>query len=425
MMLELKKGATLLLDGPAKMQLRTGEASVLGAPVKPTEQVIVRRGKHLPFEALVDSQVELALGDSASYVMEDASAIPPSWRSSVEEILSSKQCGTVLVMGGVDAGKTGFCTYLANKAVQRKRQVALIDGDVGQSDLGPPGTISFSHIREPIIELFTQYAQDLRFVGATSPSGKVESVLHAVEALRKKAENCPMDLLVVNTDGWVEGDEAVRYKTRLAATVRPDIVVALKKGDELSPILNGLSDTKVLVLDSPSCVKKRDRETRKMLREAAYRKYMREPKSRFFPLSWVNLEGNLALNNNNGSTLKKRVESLLGKEVLHCEDQPGCVTVWLGRKIRLENGQKEQLESEFGKQVHLLCQGDEEGLVVTLENSEGTILGIGTIGSIDFNKQTITVKTSVTEPVSKITVGCIKLDQNGHEAENWLENSES
>jgi polynucleotide 5'-hydroxyl-kinase GRC3/NOL9 len=424
-MLALKKGTTLLLDGPAKMQLRTGELSVLGAPVNVAEQVIVRRGKRLPFEALVDSQVELALGDSASYTIEDVSAIPPSWRSSAEEILSSKQCRTVLVMGGVDAGKTGFCTYLANIAVQKKRQVALLDGDVGQSDLGPPGTVSLSYIKEPIIELFSLGAQELRFIGATSPSGKTESVLHAVEALMKKVEGHPSDLLVVNTDGWVEGDKAVEYKIRLASTVRPDIVVALQNGNELSPILDMLADTKILTLNSPSCVKRRDRETRKLLREAAYRKYLKEPKVRFFPLSWVNLEGDLALGDNSGSSLKMQVESLLRKEVLHCEDKPDCVAIWLSRKIQLENGQKEKLELELGKQVHLFCQGDEEGLVVALENSDGTILGIGTIGGINFNKQTIAVKTSVTEPVSKITIGCIKLDKNGHETGNKLENLES
>jgi polynucleotide 5'-hydroxyl-kinase GRC3/NOL9 len=424
-MLNLKKGATLLLDGPAKMQLRTGELSVLGAPVNISEQVIVRRGKRLPFEALVDSRIELALGDSASYTIEDVSSIPPSWRSSVEKILSSKQCRTVLVMGGIDAGKTGFCTYLANMAVQKKRQVALLDGDVGQSDLGPPGTISLSYIKEPIIELFSQYAQELRFIGATSPSGKAEFVLHAVEALMKKVEDLPLDLLVVNTDGWVEGDKVVGYKTCLTSTVKPDIVVALQNGNELSPILDMLADMKILTLDSPSCVKRRDRETRKLLREAAYRKYLKEPKFRFFPLSWVNLEGDLALGNNSGSSLKMQVESLLGKEVLHCEDKLNCVVIWLGRKIRLEDGQKEKLELELGKQVHLLRQGDEEGLVVALENSDGTILGIGTMSGINFNKQTITVRTSVTEPVSKITIGCIKLDKNGHETGNYLENLES
>jgi polynucleotide 5'-hydroxyl-kinase GRC3/NOL9 len=390
-----------------------------------SEQVIVRRGKRLPFEALVDSRIELALGDSASYTIEDVSSIPPSWRSSVEKILSSKQCRTVLVMGGIDAGKTGFCTYLANMAVQKKRQVALLDGDVGQSDLGPPGTISLSYIKEPIIELFSQYAQELRFIGATSPSGKAEFVLHAVEALMKKVEDLPLDLLVVNTDGWVEGDKVVGYKTCLTSTVKPDIVVALQNGNELSPILDMLADMKILTLDSPSCVKRRDRETRKLLREAAYRKYLKEPKFRFFPLSWVNLEGDLALGNNSGSSLKMQVESLLGKEVLHCEDKLNCVVIWLGRKIRLEDGQKEKLELELGKQVHLLRQGDEEGLVVALENSDGTILGIGTMSGINFNKQTITVRTSVTEPVSKITIGCIKLDKNGHETGNYLENLES
>ncbi|MCW4019989.1 MAG: Clp1/GlmU family protein [Candidatus Bathyarchaeota archaeon] len=415
MKLKVEKEKTLLVDGPARIQLLSGKATVLGARVKAGEQVVVRRGKRMVLEALRGCKVELILGGSASYTQIDGSSIPPSWKEAVDEILSKETRKTVLVIGGVDSGKTSFCTYLTNSALNAKRKVALLDGDLGQSDIGPPGTVSLSFIKEPTFDFHNLRSENLYFIGVTSPSRKVMVIVDAFKALRDEALERGAGLLIINTDGWVEGDDAVSYKTRLEQAVGSDAVAAIQKEDELAPILDASSDVKTFVVGSPPNIKKRDWETRKLLRESAYIKYLKDSKVRSFPLSWVKIDGDLKLNGEKMFQMKARIESLLGKEVLHCEEASDSVIFILRKRDKLEEDALKRLESEFDKRTIGLHEGDEEGILVALGDTQGRILGFGTIDNINFKKRTIKICTPVDEAVSKIHVGCIKLDREGKE----------
>lgn len=46
--------------------------------------------------------------------------------------------GVLLVVGGADSGKSTFGRYLYEQQRRLGRSVAFIDGDPGQSALGPP-----------------------------------------------------------------------------------------------------------------------------------------------------------------------------------------------------------------------------------------------------------------------------------------------
>ena len=82
-----------------------------------------------------------------------------------------------------------------------------------------------------------------------------------------------------------------------------------------------------------------------------------------------------------------------------------------------------KLESELGKQVLWLRWGDEEGLIVALEDASGKVLGLGTVGAVDFDKGTISFNTSVEVPVAKIVIGQIRLDAEGREIGLVFQNS--
>ncbi|MEM2936141.1 MAG: Clp1/GlmU family protein, partial [Candidatus Bathyarchaeia archaeon] len=171
--LSFSEGKTLLIDGPASLLLLKGNVSILGATLKVGERIVIREGKRLPLEIKKTSVLDLRMGENASLTEVDGSTIPPSWRDSSEAILSNKKFMTVMVMGAVDSGKTSFCTYLINKALEKGRNVGIVDADLGQSDVGPPGTIGFSHVTRPVRDPFEMEAEDACFVGVTSPSRAV------------------------------------------------------------------------------------------------------------------------------------------------------------------------------------------------------------------------------------------------------------
>jgi len=423
MVLALEKEKTLLIDGPARVRVLSGKTSVLGAPIEPGQEIVVRKGKRMPFEALQGSKIELTLGGSASYAEVEGSSIPPSWRDAAGEILARKESKTILVMGGVDSGKTSFSTYLANLALNSRYKVALVDGDPGQSEIGPPGAISLSFVKSPVVDLFRSNAEDLVFIGVTSPSKKIKEILDAVRIMKQEALQKGANFLIINTDGWVEGEGALSYKVRLVEAAAPDIAVAIQSGNELASILGELGDVKVFVVESPGDIKKRDRETRKLLRESAYKKYLKQAKLRSFPLSWVEIGGDMRLNTENDSHLRTRIEQIVGGNILHCEETPDCILFLLGGGNRLSQEEIIRLESEFGKRVTELHLGGEEGLLVALEDRQGKVLGIGTMRDIDYERRTMKIYTSVEQAVSKIHVGCIKLDTEGNEIGCIIENS--
>lgn len=415
----IERGKVLLVDGPACIALHSGTMRVFGAQVKAGEHLVVRRGRRIPLEAVDDSQIEILLGNAASCTIIDEDPIPPSWKDAVNKVLSVDGRVEVAVVGGIDSGKTSFCIYLTNMALSLGRKVALIDGDLGQSDIGPPGTLGLSVVKKPIIDPFNLKPDHLVFIGITSPYKVIEQTINGLVELRNKAVSLGSDFIVINTDGWVEGDEAVSYKCRLIERLEPNFVIALESSEILKPITDSLvnMEAEVLVSESPKNIKKRDRETRKIIREASYKRYLRDAKVRSMPLNWIKVGGNLEIRGKIDQPLKGKIEESIGKKVVYCENLQNFIILVLKEEAKLSDEEKTKLTAVLNKPVKVIREGDEKGLLVALEDSEGNVLGIGIIHCVDFERGILKVYTNVEDTVSSVRVGQIRLDENGNEIE--------
>ena len=412
---DMDEGKTLLVDGPASISLLSGEISVLGAPLQLEENLIVREGKRLPLWARIKSAVELRLGEGASVNETYAGTIPSSWENTARELLSLDKPVTVTVIGGVDSGKTSFCTFLVNAAVKEKLKTAIIDADLGQSDIGPPSTVGFNFVAEPIKDLFEINAQDAFFVGSASPSGAISKIIDGLDFLKAKVIDQAPDFVIINTDGWVEGEEASAYKVRLAKVCGSNAVVGLQQKNELNPILDALQEIKVFTIDSPQLVKPRDREKRKLLRELNYKKYLKEAKMQTFSLSWIKVKNSIF---GSGSQIHgKRLEvlnNLLQNKTVYSEETVATILVVLKSKGITEE-QVKAAEGNFGKRVKVILKGDEEGLLVGFKNEENNFLGIGILHEVDYKRKILKVYTSLNHKPYMLCFGQIKLNKNFRE----------
>jgi len=412
----VKKGKTLLVDGPASVNLLSGGAKVLGATLKAGEKVVIREGKRMPFEVNKRVVFDLMLGESATFEETEGSTIPASWENASMEIISYKKPVTVMVMGGVDSGKTSFCTYLANKALKRRGKIAIIDGDLGQSDIGPPSTIGFGFVTTPIKDLFEMEAENAYFVGLTSPSRAVNRVIEGLNTLKGRVLETGINFLIINTDGWIEGEDAAGYKVRLTERVAPNIVVGIQQGDELTPILTALKGTKTLIIDSPPMIHKRNREKRKVLRDLSYKKYLKEARVQSFPLNWVKVEGapfgtGVPLT----TEQMEKVRKSLGISLVYGEETPTTFFVVLKGDQWVNEELMKRIEEGFGKTVKMIREGEEQGLLLALLDALGNFLGIGVLCGVDYKRRVMKVYTPVSENVSTIHVGQMKLDKGGGE----------
>ncbi len=231
------------------------------------------------------------------------------------------------------------------------------------------------------------------------------------EGLRKA-----IDFLVINTDGWVLGEEAVQYKLRLTRHIVPSLVVGIQQQDELTPLLKVLKGIKVISIDSPPAIKKRDREKRKILRELSYKKYLKEAKVQSFSLSKVK-SGDFSFGK--GATPDdqrlEKVRTKLGVNPLYCEETPNSIVIVSGKNQQVDEEQIINLEEELGKKVNLMREGEEQGLLVGLHDEEEKFMGIGILSKIDYERHIIQVYTPVTANVASIMVGQVKLDRQGRE----------
>jgi polynucleotide 5'-hydroxyl-kinase GRC3/NOL9 len=412
---DIDEGKTLLVDGPASVSLLSGEISVLGAPLQLEENMIVREGKRLPLWARIKSTVELRLGEEASVNETDTGTIPSSWENTARELLSLDKPVTVTVIGGVDSGKTSFCTFLVNAAVKEKLKTAIIDADLGQSDIGPPSSVGFNFVAKPIKDLFEINAQDAFFVGSASPSGAISKIIDGLDFLKAKVLDQAPDFVIINTDGWVEGEEASAYKVRLAKVGGSNAVVGLQQKNELNPILEALQEIKVFTIASPQLVKPRDREKRKLLRELSYKKYLKEAKMQSFSLGWITVKNSLL---GSGSQIHgKRLEvlnNLLQNKTVYSEETVATILVVLKGKGITEE-QVKAAEGNFGKRIKVILKGDEKGLLVGFKNEENNFLGIGVLHEVDYKRKIIKVYTPLNHKPYMLCFGQIKLNKNFRE----------
>jgi len=379
---QVDKGKTLLVDGPASVTVASGKAEVFGFQPKNNSRILIREGKRLPFVVEETASFTISLGNTGGVEEVAGSTIPPSWIGAFDILRSlQKKPAVVMVIGGVDSGKTSFCTYLINRLIGEKYSVSILDEDMGQSDIGPPCTIAYAHVTKPVTDLFNLEGESAFFVGATSPSEAADITVEGTALLISEILGRTVDFMVVNTDGWAEGEGAVEFKSRLASALKPDVVFCLQPKDDVPSLCaafgDALGEFREERAESPVAVRPRDREKRRSLRELGYAKYLGNAKVKSFSL--------------------KRLK----------------VKEFCGTSSSNSNSKAEVAEKP--KKSAAFRQCEEKGLLVGLQDNQNKFLGIGITQGVDYTRQMLKVRTSVSAEPSCIVLGKVRLDENLHE----------
>ncbi|MCD6210776.1 MAG: hypothetical protein J7J01_07825 [Methanophagales archaeon] len=220
-------------------------------------------------------------------------------KEAVEDALKRKRTSqpTLYMLGSTDVGKTHTVIEIANMCYDWGLRVAIIDADVGQSDIGPPCCIGMGMLHKRIMNLHEVEPYSLYFVGNTSPSGCTNECLRGIAAAVQDAKAHNPDIILVDSTGWIEGEEARNFKLHEITLVKPSLIIAIERDDELEPILRLLlfySDNHndkdncpilpvILRLHADERVVCRTREERRQMRAYSYRRYFRTAKYRAFP----------------------------------------------------------------------------------------------------------------------------------------------
>ena len=124
--------------------------------------------------------------------------VPSEWEAAAAEIFE-RRLRTILVIGGSAVGKSSFCRYLAGALLTRQAEVAFVDADIGQSNLGPPAAVTLGYPTLPV-DFSTVPPAAYYFVGSTGPIGRFLPLVIGTASLAREARGA---FVIIDTTGLV------------------------------------------------------------------------------------------------------------------------------------------------------------------------------------------------------------------------------
>eukprot|EP00536_Pseudo-nitzschia_multiseries_P007322 jgi/Psemu1/164037/gw1.171.77.1 len=149
-----------------------------------------------------------------------------------------------MITGAKGVGKSTLLRYMTNRLLSNAvsipddecddgmHRVAILDTDVGQPELAPPGLLRLSIVRKPLLQPpYWNLVVSSVFFGATTSKVDPTRFMNAVQFLIQKYETeivpdsrgNPIPLLV-NMDGWVKG-MGYQILTALVESLHPTHLV--------------------------------------------------------------------------------------------------------------------------------------------------------------------------------------------------------
>ena len=182
-----------------------------------------------------------------------------------------------LILGTSDTGKTSLTARLAAALAARGERVAVVDADVGQSEIGPPTTVGLGRVSGALARLGDAEVLALEFVGDTSPVRYIRETADATGRLVRRALAAGFERVLVDTGGLVEGPLGLALKRAKVRAADPDLVLVLQRREESEAIARALESgtrPRVIRLAPSAAVVRRTATRRREHRERALREYL-------------------------------------------------------------------------------------------------------------------------------------------------------
>jgi polynucleotide 5'-hydroxyl-kinase GRC3/NOL9 len=193
--------------------------------------------------------------------------VPAEWREAVRR---AARAGVTMVVGESDTGKTTLVTTIANSLRARRLAVAVIDADLGQSEIGPPTTIGLGRVRRRLGRLADADVVALYFVGVTSPARHLLRVVVGTRRMLDRARRGQFRRIVIDTSGLISGPLGRALKQAKIEVMDPDLVICLERAGECGHIVAAYAGaTRPVVMRVPAgtAARPRSQEDRRRHRQ--------------------------------------------------------------------------------------------------------------------------------------------------------------
>ena len=406
-------GGIVRVAGPARLRPRTGQVMVLGAILNPGDEAVVYEARSYAVKALDDSVLDVELWPGASLEAPKPGEEPLDQWVSVVDGLLRRGCKGYIVLGPVDSGKSSLAALIANRALLREMRVGVIDADIGQADIGPPAFVSAAFVENHILWLRELKPWKMRFVGYITPQRGERRIAAAVTELSHLLRANGAEVVVVDTDGWVQGVNSIEYKVEAARYAHLDAAIVV--GDEalarmVEAPLRGLP-CGVHVLPTPSVKRVRNREDRRGLRMVRYRDFLEPGHQIVLDMSKLMIQGSCFFS---GVMLPSEtvagIADVLGVRVEAASETYD--TIYVVTEGQPAPAAVERLSTAMNKHVYVLDKRNMSGALLALLDERLEERAPGVLLDVDFKSMKARVLTSYQGRVRGIIVGGTRLGQD-------------
>jgi len=406
---------TLIVEGPAEVKIVDGFFSIFGLDASPGFECKVDAFKAAPFYT-VEGGALVVSGGKVSCI--NGNSIPKSWIDALNKI--KEKPGSVIVLGEVDTGKSGFITFLANSLLKDGKRVALIDADTGQSDIGPPTTIGLGLMPKPVVMLSEVPLYDAVFIGLTSPSGLLHRSVAATSFLSRKAKNeLNADYVLINTTGWVVDPGGRDLKLSKIIAVSPEYIVSIGNLEHITSFVERIY--RVIKVDPAHALRPRSREERRGIRTNQYARHFQGAEVKTIQVEKIGVAYSFLWTGKRLQSAEiERLCKEIGLEILWAEEALDALILVVNTSLSPKV--KESIEESYAKTVKIITPEELKNVLVAFGGSGKMFLGLGII--LDFNPSTgeLKVYTNVkAEDAEFMQVGYIKIDPETFEEQGWIE----
>jgi polynucleotide 5'-hydroxyl-kinase GRC3/NOL9 len=335
--------------------------------------------------------------------------LPPGWQPALPAVRAAR---VTLFIGESNAGKTTLLGLLARRCAREER-VAVVDADLGQSEIGPPGTVALAHVRDVEAPLSAADVRALAFVGVTTPAQDVRGTITATGRMVARARREDFARVLVDTSGLVAGGLGRALKSAKIAATDADLVLCLQRGDECEHILGPYgAQARPRIVRLPALGSRRGRSAaeRRLRRQRILAAYLSAARPVSLDLDAVVLRRPPL---GRGAPLpaegRADIAAVLGVPVAWAERHPDHVAIVTDAPVD-EIG-REEIERRLRVPVRVWATSELEGALAGLESADGETVGIGLVRRLDLERHRLDVLTTAPPgAIAAITIGRIRVE---------------
>ncbi|HID55430.1 TPA: hypothetical protein EYP37_02785 [Candidatus Poribacteria bacterium] len=317
--------------------------------------------------------------------------IPNSWVELADKVVGKGRI--VMLIGGVDTGKTTLCRYLIGEAVRAGIKSAAVDADVGQSWIGPPTCIGMKLVSGE--KDLNGEPDGLYFVGSISPPGHLLDCVVGTKLLVEEALSQNAEFVAIDTTGLIDGDIGLALKRSKILSICPTDIVLIQVGGELEPLAGEIEPIRrwrVHKMKRAEQVTRKSREYRISHRKAMFDGYFSKCLPIDFDFTSLRSQRSLFLN---GRPLPdrelRRLSHLIGDIVLYAESSGGHLFAVVPDRVGREKIE-DICRTMNLRRLEIRQPEWFEGLLVGLLDRDGRVISLGIIERVNFTSRKLTIR---------------------------------